>query len=208
MPVNSPANSSETDRVLSEAALGDRSALGSLLTGFDPYLRRLVELRLDPALRGRLDPADVVQETHLAVSRELGKFARNPCVSFKVWLRQVCLDQMARLRRTHLKTLKRTAAREVRLSDVTSLALAQSLLAGRPSRVASRRELIDQVRQVLAELSENDREVLLLRHFEELTNVEISELLSIEPASVSQRYGRAVRRFCRKLEDRGLSAPP
>ena len=87
--MNPSADSYETNRVLEQAAQGDRSALGSLLKEYEPYLKRLVELRLDPGLRARVDAADVVQEVHLAVSRELPKFMSERPVSFKLWLRRV-----------------------------------------------------------------------------------------------------------------------
>jgi RNA polymerase sigma-70 factor (ECF subfamily) len=205
--VNPSADSDETNRVLERAAQGDRSALGSLLTEYEPYLRRLVELRLDPGLRARIDAADVVQDVHMAVSRALPTFVNERPLSFKLWLRRVALDQMAVLRRQHLQTQKRAASREVQLSEMSSLALANSLLGARPSRIASQRELVDLVQRAMAELLDNDREVLLLRHFEELSNVEIAALLDIDPASVSQRYGRAIRRLCRKLEGRDPTAP-
>jgi RNA polymerase sigma-70 factor (ECF subfamily) len=205
--VNPAADSNETNRVLDRAAQGDRSALGSLLTDYEPYLRRLVELRLDPGLRARIDAADVVQDVHMAVSRALPKFMNERPLSFKLWLRRVALDQMAVLRRQHLQTQKRAASREVQLSEMSSLALTNSLLGARPSRIASQRELVDLVQRAMAELLDNDREVLLLRHFEELSNVEIAALLEIDPASVSQRYGRAIRRLCRKLEGRDPTAP-
>lgn len=205
--MNPAADSNETNRVLDRAAQGDRSALGSLLTDYEPYLRRLVELRLDPGLRARIDAADVVQDVHMAVSRALPKFMNERPLSFKLWLRRVALDQMAVLRRQHLQTQKRAASREVQLSEMSSLALTNSLLGARPSRIASQRELVDLVQRAMAELLDNDREVLLLRHFEELSNVEIAALLEIDPASVSQRYGRAIRRLCRKLEGRDPTAP-
>jgi RNA polymerase sigma-70 factor, ECF subfamily len=205
--VNPAADSYETNRVLERAAQGDRSALGSLLTDYEPYLKRLVELRLDPGLRARVDAADVVQEVHLALSRALPKFMSERPLSFKLWLRQLALDQISILHRRHLQTQKRAASREVQLSEMSSLALANSLLGARPSRIASQRELIDLVQRALAELLDNDREVLLLRHFEELSNVEIAALLDIDPASVSQRYGRAIRRLCRKLDGRDPAAP-
>jgi RNA polymerase sigma-70 factor (ECF subfamily) len=200
------SNSTETDHLLSRAGRGDQAAIESLLERYQAYLRRLIELRMDPALRNRVDVSDVVQETHLEVSRRLVQFCDQRPVSYRLWLRRKALDQLARLRRHHLNTEKRSLARELRLADHSSICLTQNLLGEGPSQIARKREQAAQVQQAVAQLSHDDREILLLRHYEQLTNLEISEVLGITPSAVNKRYGRAARRLCDRLEQLGISA--
>ena len=202
----SESDSTQTDRLLQSLSQGDPSALARLLTDHREYLKRLVELRMDRELQGRFDASDVVQETDIQVSRHIDEFLRTRPMSFRLWLRRCALDQLIELRRRHLGTQKRSVWREVRLSDVSSLALSRNLFDSSPSNTVRRKEQAQQVRQAIMSLSEMDREVLLLRHVEELTTGEIAELLEINPATARQRLGRAFRRLCQKLANEGLTS--
>ena len=140
-----------------------------------------------------MDVSDVVQETQLEAIGRMQEYLRRPTVSFRIWLRQTALEQLINLRRRHVLARKRTVRSQVRLPDHSSVALAQNLLQRRPSEILRHAELAQQVRQAVAEMDEADREIILLRHFEELTNAEAAELLQIDPAAMRKRHGRAPR---------------
>lgn len=197
--------SANTNHLLEQAQAGDQRALEALFADHRKYLRRVVELRMSDTLKGRVDPSDVVQETHLAATRRLSHFLSDRRVSFRIWLRQTAIQQLVNLERHHVQAQKRTVRLETRLPERSSMMLAKSLLEARPSRIARQRELTQQVRDVVESMSEKDREILLLRHFEELTNTEISEVLGIEADAVSKRYGRAILRLREKLVQAGIS---
>ena len=202
MPSANDAN--ETQRLLRRVSQGDRTAIGRLVDLHRNYLCRLIDLRMEDELRGRIDPSDVVQETQMVVSRKIDDFLDRRPTSFRLWIRRKAIERLIELRRRHLAG-KRTVRREVPWSDASSVAVARKLLGVRPSEVLRRQELVLQVHKAIQDLREVDREVLLLRHVEELTNAEVAELLGIEPAAASKRYGRAVRRLSEKLAAMGIS---
>ncbi len=198
-------NSTETDRLLTQAQAGDRDAMQALYAAHRNYLRCVIDLRMDDELRRRVDASDVVQETQLEAIARMPAYLRAPTVSFRIWLRQTALEQLINLRRRHVLAQKRTVRHQVRLPDHSSVALAHSLLPRRPSEIFRRAELAQQVRQAVANMDEADREIILLRHFEELTNAEVAELLKIDPDALRKRHGRAIRRLGQQLAAVGVS---
>jgi RNA polymerase sigma-70 factor (ECF subfamily) len=202
-----PGDSATTQRLLGQARAGDAAAREQLFARHRGYLERLVELRLDPRLRGRLDPSDVVQEAQLEANRRLDSYLEAPALPFRLWLRQITYDRLLMLRRFHLHAARRAVGREVALPERSSVLLGQRLLGGvpTPSEQLSRQELARRVRQALGRLSEADREVLLMRNFEGLSNQEIARALGLQPATASQRYGRALLRLRKLLVEEGLS---
>jgi RNA polymerase sigma-70 factor (ECF subfamily) len=201
-----PADSEETGKLLGEVRSGDPGALGRLLERHRPFLERFVELRLDARLRARLDPADVVQDAQLQAVRRLGGYLDRPVLPFRLWLRQLAVDRLANLRRDHAGAARRSVEREVALPDGSAAELARQLLApgSSPSQHLDREELARHVREAMARLPEADREVLLLRHFEGLSNPEVAALLELSPGAVSKRYGRAVLRLHQLLFPDGM----
>jgi RNA polymerase sigma-70 factor (ECF subfamily) len=183
--------------MLGEVRAGHSQALGRLLTRHGPYLQRFIELRLDPRLRARLDPADVVQEAQMQAVRRLPRYLEQPALPFRLWLRQLALDRLLNLRRDHAGAARRSVDREVTLPEGSAAEFARQLLApgSTPSQHLSRQELARRVREAMSQLPEPDREVLLLRHFEGLSNPEVAALLGLSPGAVSKRYGRAVLRL-------------
>jgi RNA polymerase sigma-70 factor (ECF subfamily) len=200
-------DSEETECLLRQAQAGEPQAFERLFAGHRPYLRRLVELRLDPRLRPRVDASDVVQETHLEALRRLGTYLAQRPLPFRLWLRQIACDCTAKARRQHLGTARRDLGREVALPEQSSLALAGRLAAGgsTPSRQLDRRELVRRLRQAVEQLPKADREVILLRHFEGLSNQEVGCLLGEAPGTVSKRHGRALLRLHKLLFAGGLT---
>jgi RNA polymerase sigma-70 factor (ECF subfamily) len=200
-----PADSDQTRDLLDHARAGDPEALGRLLARHTPYLQRFVELRLDPRLRARLDPSDVVQDTQMEALRRLPRYLERPPMPFRLWLRQLALNRLRNLRRDRAFTARRSVYREVPLPEGSAAEFARQFLApgSSPSQRLSREELARRVRQSMARLAEADREVLLLRHFQGLSNQEAGDLLGISPDGVSKRYGRAVLRLHKLLFPEG-----
>jgi RNA polymerase sigma-70 factor (ECF subfamily) len=205
--VQPDADSSETRRLLEQARAGDAGAVDQLLARHRPYLRQLVGLRLDPQLRARVDPSDVVQEAHVEAVRRLAGYLRQPELPFRLWLRQITYDRLLMVRRRHVGAARRSALRDLALPEESSLALAGQLLArgSTPSERLTRDELGRRVRQAVAQLAEADREIVLWRNFEGLSNQEVARLLEIQPVAASQRYGRALLRLRTILLQSGLS---
>jgi RNA polymerase sigma-70 factor (ECF subfamily) len=194
-------NDAETAALLERAAAGDADALGRLFARHRDRLRRLVQLRLDRRLAGRLDASDVLQEAFLEMTRALGHYLRNPEQPFFLWLRLVTGRKLQALHRRHLGTRLRDAGREVSLErglpGASSVALAAHLL-GRlttPSQAAARAELRLRVQEALNGMNALDREVLALRHFEQLSNKETALVLEVSEAAASNRYVRALARL-------------
>ena len=158
---------------------------------------------MEDELRRRIDPSDIVQEAQLAVSRKIQKFVQERPATFRIWLRSMALERLIDLRRRHLAQ-KRSVRREHHLANASSLAIAQHLFDGRPSQALRRKELAEQVREVIMQLGEMDREILLLRHVEDLSNAEAAEVLSIEPDTARKRLGRAMVRLTQMLAENGV----
>jgi RNA polymerase sigma-70 factor, ECF subfamily len=195
-------DSSETDRLLERAAQGDQQGWGALLARHRERLRRMVALRLDHRLQGRIDASDVIQETYLEAWSRLADYLRNPKMPFFLWLRFLAGQKLVTLHRHHLGVEMRDPNREVSLfrgslPETSSAALAAQLLGHdtRPSEAAVRAELKVRLQEVLNTMEVLDREVLALRHFEQLTRAEIAQVLDISEAAVSKRYIRALKRL-------------
>jgi RNA polymerase sigma-70 factor (ECF subfamily) len=160
---------------------------------------------MDPKLRPRVDPDDLVQEAQLEAVRRFAGYLARPGLPFRLWLRQLAVDRLLMARRRHLKAGRRAVGLEVGLPDRSSLLLAQQLLAGgsTPSQELARQELALRVRQAVARLPDLDREVLLMRTFEGLAFEEVALLLEIEPAAARKRHGRALMRLHQLLTQGG-----
>ena len=184
--MSSASDQSYTDQILSKIERGESSAIGPLLESQRAYLRRLVELRMEDELRGRVDPSDVVQETLLVVSQKVPDFIERRPTSFRLWVRLKALERLVETRRRHLAG-RRSVRREMTLSDASSMAVARHFLRDAPSQRIQRKDLMDRVRQAILELDETDREVLLLRHVEELSNGEVAEVLNLSKYAASIR---------------------
>jgi RNA polymerase sigma-70 factor (ECF subfamily) len=197
---------SETDRLLDKAGAGDLAAVNQLLVSHRPRLRTMVQLRLDPRVAARVDPSDVVQETLIEAHRRFARYLRERPLPFYPWLRQLAWDRLVHLHQKHLTARKRSVRREVAiaplLSDDSAALLARRLLdrdTGPQSRVVQA-ELQARVRLALEQLSESDREVLVLRFMEQLSVHEIGALLRLGESAVKMRHLRALQRLRLLLE--------
>jgi RNA polymerase sigma-70 factor (ECF subfamily) len=200
-------DSEETERLLQQVRHGDRSAFNQLFARHRDYLCKVVELRLDPKLRPRVDPSDIVQEAHLEAVRRLAGYLDGQTMPFRLWLRQIAHDRLLKARRHHLGAARRSLGREVPLPEGSSHLLAQQLLAAgsSPSDRLDRRELEDRLHAAFAQLADADREILLLRAVEGLSYQEVGYLLNIEPAAARKRHGRALVRLHKILFENGLT---
>ncbi len=198
-------DSDETRRLLEQARAEEAGAVDRLLQRHRPYLRQLAALRLDPRVQARVDPSDVVQEAQLEASRRLRDYLDKPAMPFRLWLRQIAYDRLVMLQRAHLRAGKRSVRREVGLPDDSTLLLARQLFAAqpKPSDDLAKDELMRRVRDAVARLGDDDREILLLRNFEGLTNQEAARVLDLNPVAASKRYGRALLRLRHLLVDEG-----
>jgi RNA polymerase sigma-70 factor (ECF subfamily) len=173
------ATPDDTNELLRKASGGDAKAIGGLFTRHQDRLRRMVDLRMDQRVRGRLDPSDVLQEAYLEFARSLADYLQKPDVPFYVWLRMITGRKLQTIQRRHLGAQVRDAHRDVSLfhgalPQANSECLAAQLL-GRyttPSEAASRAELQIRVQEALNCMDPIDREILSLRHFELLSNAE------------------------------------
>jgi RNA polymerase sigma-70 factor (ECF subfamily) len=199
-------DSAQTQRLLEQLANGDDAARNQLFERHRPYLSRLVELRMDPRLRVRVDPSDVVQEAHMEANRRLAAYLDQRPLPFRLWLRQIAYDRLLMLHRRHIGAARRAVGRDVGLPEKSSLMLAREFLApgSTPSQRLIQREFAERVRHAVAQLAETDREVLVLRKLEGLSNQETAQLLDIDPATASRRFGRAVLRLRDILLQTGL----
>jgi RNA polymerase sigma-70 factor (ECF subfamily) len=192
-----------TDEELLEAARdGDEPALAALFERHRGRLERMVRLRLDGRLQGRVDPADVVQDAYLAVRAKFPHYSADPRVAFFVWLRLEVGQKLVDVHRFHLGAQLRSARQEVALHrgampQVSSVSLAEHLLGKltTASHAAMRAELKVRVQEALNSMDPQDREVLVLRHFEELSNSEVAQVLGLKPTAAVNRYVRALRRL-------------
>lgn len=198
-------DSSDTLDLLSQIVRGDATALDSLFIQHREYLRRIVDTRLYGPVRTRVDPSDIVQETLLAASRRVDDFLARRPTSFRIWLRQQAIERLIDVKRQHLR-LKRDARRECTINDASSMAIAAGVLGDRASELLIRRELVDAVRRAMLSMAEQDRDIMLMRHGEQLTTAETAELLGVSVAAAGKRYGRALLRLGAELKRLGVTS--
>jgi RNA polymerase sigma-70 factor, ECF subfamily len=196
------SNPDDDESLTSRIHAGDHCALGEFFDRHGERLRRMVRLRLDRRLQGRIDAEDVVQEAFVDAASRLSEYAANRSMPPFLWLRFLTIQRLQRLHRLHLGAKCREAGREVSIYNgaqpaADSRSLAAQLL-GRlttPSRAAIRAEIQIQIQEALNAMDPIDREILALRHFEELNNGETAAVLGLHKAAASQRYVRALRRL-------------
>jgi RNA polymerase sigma-70 factor (ECF subfamily) len=199
----------QTKALLARAAGGDGQAWGKLLTGHQERLTRMVAFRMDPRLRGRVDAADVVQDAFVEASEHRADYLRDPSAPLFLWLRGVVSNKLLEAHRHHLGTAMRDAKRELSLQaprrseDSSSAALCAQLTGHltRASVAARRVEVKTRLQGALEEMDATDREVLALRHFEQLSNAEAAHVLGIQERAAAKRYIRALQRLKKILSD-------
>ncbi|MGD9855387.1 MAG: sigma-70 family RNA polymerase sigma factor [Planctomycetaceae bacterium] len=202
----SPAED-QLDSLVQRLVKGDETALAQLFSLYRERLWRIVNFRLDRRLQGRVDTDDVLQESYLNAVQRMDRFLYDHPRSFFIWMRMIVTQTLIDVHRRHIGAQKRDASRDISIQGrwapaTTSHSLSFHLLGHltSPSQAALRAELSEQIDLALSGMSDIDREVLALRHFEELSNLEIAQLLGLSEQAASLRYIRAISRLRDVLE--------
>ena len=167
-----------------------------VFSGYEDRLKRLISVRMDQRLLKRVDVSDVLQETLIEAHRRKDEY-RPDLMPPYLWLRMIAGQKLVDIHRQHLKTKKRTILRENRIPEASSIAVAAELVGNLTSvsEAGMRAELKLKIENLLEQMEEVDREIIALRHFENLTNSEIAKVLEISPTAASNRYVRALQRL-------------
>lgn len=205
--------SEQTEQLLDAARGGDADAINQLLDRHRAPVRRLVQLRLDRRIQQRVDVSDVVQDVMFEANGRLQAYLENPAMAFHLWLRQIAWDHMIDAYRRHRKSAKRDMDREQPLvaggdADQSTIELAGQLCDPEltPQAAVAQRELARHVEATIERLEEVDREIIMMRHYEHLTNQEVAEALGLNAPAASMRYLRAIRRLRELLQQQDGTA--
>lgn len=209
-------DSSQTQELLLQAGQGNEAAVNGLLDRHREALKRMIGLRMDQALKRRVDASDVVQDVLVEAHRRLLDYINDPKLPFHLWLRQIAKDRLIDAHRRHRKAARRSVDREQTMTapadaDHSAWDWAQQLCDTEltPAAAATWQEMERRFRGALDELEENDREVVLMRHFEQLSNQEVAQALGLSEPAAGMRYLRAIRRLRAMLaEGASESGPP
>ena len=201
-----PVDESTISRALRER--GDEG-LAEHFSAFQPRLKQIIRFRMDRRLLVRVSESDVIQETYVRAAKRIDHFLEQPDLPFFVWLRLEVQQKLHELHRFHLGAAKRDARAEVSFVSgsqnhgQTSMCLAHHLAAQitSPSLVVQREEQLEFLKQALDEMNETDREIIALRHFEELSNIETAKVLGLQPSAACKRYLRALKRVGEILKE-------
>ncbi len=194
--------SEQTQEMIQAAQQGDASATDRLLDRHRTALRQMIDLRLDRRIRQRVDASDIVQDVLIEANRRLKDYLNDPAMPFHLWLRHMALDRIIDAHRRHRGSAKRSVDREQSLvalggMDRSTMELASLLADGRatPAAAATMRELQTRFEAAICDLNEQDQEIILMRHFEHLSNQEAALALELTEPAASMRYLRAMRRL-------------
>lgn len=200
--------SAETQELIVSARAGDREATSALLERHRAALRQLVALRLDRAIQGRIDASDVVQDALVEAHRRLPEYLAGSPLPFHLWLRQIAKDRMIDAHRRHHGSAKRSVDRELQqpavAPEMSAFDLLGQLQDGRemtPAAAVLRKEMQARFRAALTQLGEESREIIEMRHIEQLSNQETAQALGLSEAAAGMRYLRALRRLRALLEE-------
>ena len=210
-------DSPKTEELLGNARQGNAAAVNELLDRHRAALRRMIDLRMDRALARRVDASDIVQDVLVEANRRLEEYLKNPVMPFHLWLRHMAKDRIIDAHRRHRVAARRSVDREQPLAapaglDHSTLELAAQLCDPEltPAAAAAWHELERRFQAAVETLEERDREIVLMRHFEQLSNQEVAKILDLSEAAASMRYLRAIRKLRAMLVDAsiGRSASP
>src|SRR5438067_3640293 len=195
-------NRDEPDRLLDDARRGEPGAVDRLLGEFREPLRRVIDLRLDPAIARRVDASDIVQDVLIEANQRLTDYLKSPGMPFHLWLRHLAQDRIIDTHRRHRLAQRRSVDREQPIaraawSDESSVSLVAQLIDTErtPTSEAMLHELQRRLSDAVDQLADDDRDIVLMRHHEALSNQEVAGLLGLTEAAASMRYLRALRRL-------------
>lgn len=203
------AESTDTQGLLERVQSGDRSAFEELFKRHRERLQKAIAIRIDRRLAARVDASDVLQETYLEAFRRLPKYLQHEEMPFYLWLHWIAREKVLALHRRHLGAEKRAVIYEAPLLPADSSAtFVSAVIAGRepsPSQALANTELAERLRQALGQLDDDERDLILWRHFEQLSARDTAHLLQISEAAAAKRYIRALARLRAILKDLGIS---
>lgn len=185
----------------------DDENVAAIFLKYRSQLERMIEFRMDPRIRSRIDAHDVLQESFLEIKNRYRDFIVNPGVSLFVWIRKITYQVLIDSQRRHFRQ-KRGVQNEVPMGRVgNDMSDASQLMAREligqltsPSQAAIKAEELEQMHAALESMNETDREILALRHFEQLSNADVAQIIGIKPAAASNRYIRAVTKLGEIME--------
>ncbi len=205
----------QTEQLIVRAKDGDVSAVNDLMDRHRNSLRQLIRMRLDNKIQKRIDVSDVVQDVLIEANRRLDRYLADPVMPFHLWLRQIAKDRIIDAHRRHRVSAKRSVDREQQLCaprgyDKSSIQLASILGDARltPAAAALQREMAKKVEASISQLDQKDCEIIVMRHYEHLTNQEIGQILDLSEPAASMRYLRAIRRLKSVMQDGQNSIDP
>ncbi len=191
-----------TRRMLDEAKTGDSAAVERLLGEFREPLRKVIDLRLDPVLARRVDASDIVQDVLLEANQRLTEYLKSPNMPFHLWLRHLAQDRIIDTHRRHRQAQRRSIDREQAIqrpawTDASSVQLVAQLVDAEqtPASAAIHQELQRRLSDALGQLGDDDRDIILMRHHEQLSNQDVAAALGLTEAAASMRYLRALRKL-------------
>ena len=205
-------NQDQTSELLAGAKAGDDEAINQLMDRHRQALHRMIQLRLDQKIQRRVDVSDIVQDVFVEASRRLHDYLQNPAMPFHLWLRHIAQDRIIDAHRRHRVSGKRSVDKERALAlpagdDRSSLDLAAQLRDPEltPAAAATQRELARRVEAAIANLEDEDCEVIVMRHYEQLSNQEVAMALGLTEPAAGMRYLRAIRRLRKLLDTPGTN---
>lgn len=192
----------KTEQLLDGIREGKDGAADRLLERHRDPLRRMIEMRMDQKIKQRVDASDIVQEVMIEANRRLQKYLENPVMPFHLWIRQMARDRLIDAHRRHRGSEKRSVDREKAMvapgaMDRSTIELAAQLCDAEmtPAEAATMKELHQRFQNAIEELDENDREIVIMRHVEQLTNQDVAAALDLSEPAASMRYLRAIRKL-------------
>lgn len=198
----------KTTELLDQVRAGDSDAINRLIDRHRESVHRLVQMRLDQKIKQRVDVSDVVQDVMIEASRRLKDYLANPVMTFHLWLRQIARDRMIDAHRRHRGSARRSVDKEQTLAvptgwDQSAVDLVMQIKDDQLTPVASalQKEMAMRVEQSIGRLPDQDAEILIMRHYEQLTNQEVAELLNLTEPAASMRYLRAVRKLKEAMKE-------
>ncbi len=200
----------ETQGLLEQAKTGDHSAFEELFNRHRGRLQKAIAIRMDRRIAARVDASDILQETYLEAFKRLPRYLQQEGMPFYLWLHWIAREKVLGLHRRHLGADKRAVQREVPLMPADSSVEFVSGMIGRgpsPSQELAKAELAEQLSKALGQLDDDERDLILWRHFEQLSARDTAQLLQISEAAAAKRYIRAVERLRTLLIGLGVSGP-
>lgn len=165
-------------------------------------LRRMIGMRLDPAISSREDASDIVQNVMIEAHRRLGEYLKKPTMPFLLWLRHIAMDHIIEAHRRHRQAQRRSLDREQSIhsslgKDDSDADLGDPFVdrAMTPASAAIQSEIRNRIEESIEAMPEEDRLILRLRHKDQLSNQEVAVILKISEAAASMRYLRAIRKL-------------